>query len=116
MPQSNKMARVNEDMRREIIAVVGKMKDPALQGGLVSIMRVEVAPDLSVAKVYVSKLGATEGGAKEAANALNRAKGHVRSEVAKKMHIRKTPEFTFIADEGSAYAAHINELLANLQK
>ena len=113
MPQSNKTGRLGEDMKRELIAVVGKMKDPAVQG-LVSILRVELAPDLSSAKVYVSKLG--DGGAKEAAEALNRAKGHVRSEVAKRMHIRKTPEYFFIADAGAAYAAHIDELLAGLHE
>ena len=48
--------------------------------------------------------------------ALNRAAGHVRSEVAKHMHIRKTPEFRFIADDGARYASHINDLLAGLHK
>ena len=46
--------------------------------------------------------------------ALNRAAGHVRSEVAKRMHIRKTPEFRFVADGGAAYAQHINELIEGL--
>lgn len=114
MAVSNKMARLNEDMKRELIGIVSAMKDPRVQG-LLTIMRVEVAPDLSTAKVYVSKMG-TDGDAKEAAEALNRAQGHVRSEVAKRMHIRRAPEFTFVPDEGAVYAAHINELLAGLHE
>ena len=52
---------------------------------------------------------------KEAAiEALNRASGHVRTEVSKKMHIRKAPRFIFVEDDGAAYAAHINELLRSL--
>ena len=44
----------------------------------------------------------------------NRASGHVRTEVSKKMHIRKAPRFIFVEDDGAAYAAHINELLREL--
>lgn len=40
--------------------------------------------------------------------------GHVRTEVSKKMHIRKAPRFIFVEDDGAAYAAHINELLRTL--
>ena len=107
MPQSKNMARLSEDMKRELIAIIGGMKDPRVQGFL-TVMRVEVAPDLSTAKVHVSKM--------EAVGALNRAAGHVRSEIAKRMHIRKAPEFRFVADDGAKYAAHINELIAGLER
>lgn len=112
MPQSKNIARLSEDMKRELISVIGSMKDPRVQGFL-TILRVEVTPDLSVAKVHVSKLGEADA-AKEAADALNRASGHVRSEIAARMHIRKTPEFRFIADDGARYAAHINDVISEL--
>ena len=110
MPQSKNMARLSEDMKRELIAIIGGMKDPFL-----TVMRVEVAPDLSTAKVHVSKMG-EENATAEAVGALNRAAGHVRSEIAKRMHIRKAPEFRFVADDGAKYAAHINELIAGLER
>ena len=112
MPQSKNMARLTEDMKRELIAVIGAMKDPRVQGFL-TVMRVELAPDLSLARVHVGRMGAPDTTA-EAVAALNRAAGHVRSEIAKRMHIRKAPEFRFIADDGARYAAHINELIAEL--
>ena len=83
--------------------------------GFLTVMRVEVAPDLSTAKVHVSKMG-EENATAEAVGALNRAAGHVRSEIAKRMHIRKAPEFRFVADDGAKYAAHINELIAGLER
>ena len=46
--------------------------------------------------------------------ALNKASGHVRTEVSRRMHIRKAPRFVFVKDEGAAYAAHINKLLGEL--
>ena len=110
MPQSKNMARLSEDMKRELIAIIGGMKDPRVQGFLTV-----VAPDLSTAKVHVSKMG-EENATAEAVGALNRAAGHVRSEIAKRMHIRKAPEFRFVADDGAKYAAHINELIAGLER
>ena len=89
MPQSKNMARLTEDMKRELISVSGQMKDPRVQGFLTG-MRGEVA--------------------------LNRAAGHVRSEIAARMHIRKAPEFRFFADDGAKYATHINELIAGLKR
>ncbi len=115
MPQSKNMARLSSDMKRELIAIVGEMKDPNLQGGLLTIMRLDVAPDLSSAKVRVSMLGG-DNSTDSAVAALNRASGHVRSEIAKRMHIRKSPEFHFVADSGAEYATHINEIIAQLHK
>ena len=104
MSQKN-MGRLAQDMKREIIAIIGRLKDPRLEGGLLTVTRLDVTPDLDVAKVY---------GPKPAIEALNRAAGHVRTEVSKKMHIRKAPRFIFVEDDGAAYAAHINELLRTL--
>ena len=108
MSQKN-MGRLAQDMKREVIAIIGRLKDPRLEGGLLTVTRLDVTPDLDVAKVYVSVMG-REDGPKPAIEALNRAAGHVRTEVSKKMHIR----FIFVEDDGAAYAAHINELLRTL--
>ena len=112
MSQKN-MGRLAQDMKRELIAIIGRLKDPRLEGGLLTVTRLDVTPDLDVAKVYVSVMGRADG-PKPAIEALNRASGHVRTEVSKKMHIRKAPRFIFVEDDGAAYAAHINELLREL--
>ena len=112
MAQSNHMGRLAEDMKRELIDIISHMKDPRVNG-LLTVMRVEVTPDLDTAKVYVSVLG-EEDAPKKAVEALNHAAGHVRSEIAKRMHIRKSPFFRFIEDDGAAYAAHINKILGEL--
>ena len=113
MPQSNKQGRINENIKRELISIIGAMKDPRVQGFL-TVMRVEAAPDLSSAKVYVSMLGENNA-TKDAVAALQRAAGHIRTEISKRMHIHKAPELHFLADDGAKYAAHINELLEGLK-
>ena len=62
---------------------------------------------------YISVMG-REGGPEPVVKALNKASGHVRTEVSRRMHIRKAPRFVFVKDEGAAYAAHINKLLGEL--
>ena len=112
MPTKNQ-GRMAQDMKRELIAIIGEMKDPRVAGGLLTVTRLDVTPDLDVAKVYISVVG-REGGSKPVVAALNKASGHVRTEVSRRMHIRKAPRFVFVADDGAAYAAHINEMLRDL--
>ena len=68
------MGRLAQDMKREVIAIIGRLKDPRLEGGLLTVTRLDVTPDLDVAKVYVSVMG-REDGPKPAIEALNRAAG-----------------------------------------
>lgn len=113
MPTKNQ-GRMAQDMKRELIAIIGEMKDPRVAGGLLTVTRLDVTPDLDVAKVYISVLG-REGGSAPVVAALNKASGHVRTEVSRRMHIRKAPRFVFVADDGAAYAARINEVLRGLE-
>ncbi len=112
-PVSKTISRLNEDIRRELVDIISIMRDPRLKQGLLTVTRVETTSDLSQAKVYVSIMGSEEE-ASGAIGALRHAKGHVRSEISSRMHIRKAPEIVFIADDSAAYAAHINELLSKL--
>ncbi|MEG1931932.1 MAG: 30S ribosome-binding factor RbfA [Pygmaiobacter sp.] len=112
MSNNNNIGRLAEDMKREIIDILGHMKDPRVQGFL-TVMRVEVTADLDNARVFISVLG-DEDAANQAIVALNHAAGHVRSEIAKRMHIRKSPAFRFVRDDGAAYAAHINKIIGEL--
>ena len=61
MPSKNH-GRMAQDMKRELIAIIGEMKDPRVLGGLLTVTRLDVTPDLDVAKVYISVMG-REGGA-----------------------------------------------------
>ena len=47
---------------------------------------------------------------------LEKAKGYLRSSLAKKIDLRKTPELRFKYDESLAYGNRITEILENLKK
>jgi ribosome-binding factor A len=53
---------------------------------------------------------------KRGLEALQRSKGFIRSQLSKKLNVRKCPELNFVKDESLEYGNHIEELLANLNK
>ena len=111
---STRSERLNEDIKREIISIISQMKDPRLQCFL-TVMRVETAPDLTNAKVYISVLDGDDK-CEAAIKVLNKSQGFIRGELSKRLHIKRSPEFTFVKDEGAAYAQKINEILRDINK
>ena len=53
---SNRIGRINEEIQKELSTLLRNLKDPRVQGTMISITRVETTPDLRYAKVYVSFL------------------------------------------------------------
>ena len=91
--------RTAEDIKREITALVRELKDPRVSSAMLTVVRVEVAHDVSFAKVYISSLGGIKE-AEEACKALNgNAKGFIKKELGSRLFIRKTPDIRFIADD-----------------
>ncbi|MBQ8029082.1 MAG: 30S ribosome-binding factor RbfA [Clostridia bacterium] len=95
---SYRIGRVSEDIRREITAIVRELKDPRVKDKMLTVVRVEVSSDASFAKVYISDITGIEG-AKEAVKGLTAATGYIRREVGSRLHLRKTPELKFVADD-----------------
>ncbi len=93
-----KNSRTAEDLKREIAAIIRELKDPRVRETMLTVMRVETAADLSYAKVYVSSMTGLEG-AKNAVKGLQSATGYIRRELSARLHIRKSPELKFIADD-----------------
>ena len=91
--------------------ILRDVADPRLQG--ITITEVELDPELLFAKVYVNALGEEER-QPEVMLALEHAKGFLRREVAKRVHLRKAPELSFRWDESLERSERINSLLAHL--
>ncbi|MCQ2479640.1 MAG: 30S ribosome-binding factor RbfA [Clostridia bacterium] len=106
--------RISEDIKREIIAVVRELKDPRVMDKLVTIVRVEVSSDASFAKVYVSAMEGLDV-AKTAVKGLESATGYIRREVGKRLHLRKTPEMKFIADNSIEHGMNIVKIMDGLK-
>lgn len=110
---SQRTERVADQIRSELSQILRmEMKDPRIE--LASISAVEVTRDFSHAKVMVSVLGDDLEKREEAVATLRQAKGWVRSQLARRLRLRQTPELHFELDRGAEHSQHINELLADL--
>ena len=110
---SVKKERIESIIKREIAPVINnRLNDPALKHA--NVTDVVVTNDLSFATIYVSFL--EESQKEKGMEALERAKGLLRTEVSKALSTRRTPELIFKLDESIEYGNHIEELLAKIKK
>ncbi len=104
------MRRVNEALREVLSARIAEgLKDPRI--GFVTVTAVETSPDLRHARVYVSVLG-DEQERTESLAGLQSAHGILQAEIARVMHMKRTPELKFVYDETVEQGMRINELLS----
>ncbi len=111
---SIKNTRINQEVQRELSSLLQReVKDPRI-APMTSISAVEVTPDLKSAKVYVSVFGSEE--AKEATmKGIKSAAPFLRSQLAKNLNLRNTPELRFLADDSIAYGVRMTGLIESMQ-
>ncbi|AFQ45503.1 MULTISPECIES: 30S ribosome-binding factor RbfA [Desulfosporosinus] len=107
--RSNRLAETLKEEISQLIRV--ELKDPRI--GFVTLTSVDVADDLSHAKVYISVLGTEEEG-NASLDALNRAAGFVRSEIGKRIRLRHVPSIVFKYDPSIQHGAYIAKLLKDV--
>ena len=101
MSDSNRMNRVDEELKKAIRQIISQeLHDPKLTG-LISVTSVKTTPDLRYARVFVSMIGCKSQ--KENLAILKKSSGYIRSLVAKEVNLRITPELVFEFDESIEY-------------
>ena len=106
---NNRIGRINEEIQRELSALLRTVKDPRLQGGMLTVTHVDTTSDLRWCKVYVSALDKSRE--KDMLKGLKSASGYLRRELGAALQLRYTPELQFVADDSIAQGAHILEML-----
>ena len=110
--ERQRVARVAEQVRAETADILRGLKDPRI--GFASVVRAEMSPDLRYAKVYVSVLG-PEAEREETMAVLERGRGHVRSELGRRIRLYHTPELRFVMDDSLAHGDRIARILRDLE-
>lgn len=109
-----RIERVKEQIMRELAELIRTdLKDP--RAGLITINDVDVTRDYSHATIYYTVLS---GSPEHSAQALDHAKGFLRSELSKKISVFRTPELHFQYDkslERGVYLSHLIDQIANEQ-
>lgn len=115
MPKNNtRVERINEELKKEISHIINyELSNPNVTG-LISVTKAKITPDLKYAKVYVSILNSKN--MKETLAGLKKSAGFIRSEIAKRINLRVTPELIFELDDSIQYGAKIDSILRDIMK
>ena len=111
---SNRISRINEELQRELSALIRSLKDPRVQQSMVSVTKVEATGDLRYAKVYISVLDKDKS--RETLKGLKSAGGFLRREIAARLQLRYTLELVFVEDDSIAYGVKMFDLLKRLEE
>ncbi len=91
----------------------GKVKDPRIE--MVTIHRVTISDDFSIAKIWVTAY-CDEHGKNKLLKGLKNASGFIQSVVSRDLRLRVTPKFLFFWDEEYIKAFEVNRLIDSLPK
>jgi len=106
--------RLGEEIREEVAHMItGELKDPRI--GFVTVTRVDLGPDLRLARIYVGVLG-TEKQREKSLTGLKQAAGFMRRALGQRLRLRYTPELVFQYDEGLEASDRVARLLDEIQK
>jgi ribosome-binding factor A len=106
-----RIERVIAQLEKELSYIITQeIKDPRL--GLITITRLVLTPDLKEATVFFSSMGEKQ----QALETLQRAKGFIRTSLARRIRIRHIPVLDFCIDDSLEYSQHINNLLDEISK
>jgi ribosome-binding factor A len=116
MATTRRMSRVAELIKREVSQMIlFELKDDRVGAGMISITDVDVSGDLQHAKIFVSIYGSDEARAETMA-ALHSAAGYIRSNLGKRVRLRRTPEVLFAEDLSLARGTEMLALLNKLEQ
>ncbi len=108
--------RMAVEIKRSLSTIIQQdIKDPRIDFGTVSITRVDIPADISHARINISVLG-DEARQNETMKALQNAKGHIRTELARQLQIRHAPELEFRLDKSIEHGIRMSSLLEELSK
>lgn len=109
---SNRMDKINEELKKELSVIIdNNLKNPHITG-IISVTKVKTSPDLRYARVYISLLNCKN--VKETLDGLKSASGFMRTELARRINLRYTPELRFEIDDSMEYGAKIENILKEI--
>jgi ribosome-binding factor A len=116
MANDRRVARVASLIKREVSQMLmDGIKDDRVGAGMVSVTDVDVSGDLQHAKIFVSIYG-TDEARSETMEGLKAATGFVRSELGKRIRLRRTPEVLFKEDRSVERGTRVLSLLDQLSQ
>jgi len=109
-----KNERIAQIIKKEISDIIQfSLKDERV--GFVTVTDVEVTKDMSYAKIYINILDKEEK-INSRFEHIKKAKGFIRSELAKRMSTYKVPDLIFVIDNSLQKGNKIDDIIKNLKQ
>ena len=109
---SRRLLKAGEAIREVVsMAIITELRDPRVKN--VTVIGVEVAPDMREAKILVSIMG-SESQQATSLRGLKNSAGFLQSKIAERIDTRYTPKLTFVADEGVKKSLAVAQILEQL--
>lgn len=112
MAKNNRLDRVNEELKKNISHIITFELQNSKVTGMISVTKVKITPDFRYAKVFVSLLNSKSVG--KTMEGLKESSGYIRSQIAKTMNLRVTPELSFEIDDSMEYGDKIDRILKEI--
>lgn len=110
---SERLRRINEEIREIVAARILDLKDPRI--GFVTITDVETVADLSKAEVFYTSYADDPEAVAATAAGLASAKSLLRHELGERLRIRRIPDLHFTHDPAPAEGRRIEDLLRRIR-
>ena len=114
MPQGYRPDRVADQIRAEVSQMLAReVHDPGI--GFITVTRVQVSPDLQLARVYYTTIG-SESQRRATVKALQRALPFLRYQIGKRLRLRRVPVLEFFFDKSVEHQARVEELIREIHE
>ena len=106
------MERVDSEIQKHVAEIIDSLVRDSRGSGMITVQSVKTTPDLLLSTIYVSALGIDN---QEALAFLNKNKGKIRAELARKIRLKIIPDLAFTIDTLYDYAHHMQDLFDSIK-
>ena len=110
--ESNRQKKIGAVLQKDLVDILqGSARSGGLQGVIISVSKVSVTVDLSIAKVYLSIFPSNK--AKELLEGITSNKALIKHELAQRTRnqLRRVPELDFYIDDSLDYIEEIEKAI-----
>jgi len=111
---NNKAIRANSEIQKKLSEIIlYNLKDPRFNN-VMSITKVNLSPDFTYCKAFVSVLNENKNIRNQTIKLLNKSSGFIKRQLADSLKLRAVPELVFVLDDGYYYAEQVDKILNDL--
>ncbi|MBN2207749.1 MAG: 30S ribosome-binding factor RbfA [Candidatus Coatesbacteria bacterium] len=115
MPTYSRSDRMEHQIQKEICdLLLRRVKDPRVE--LITITSVRVTPDLRQARILYTMPRQEECHADDIKKGLDSATGFIRSELGRRLRVRRVPQIEFVKDDLYEQAISVADTIARLER